>query len=59
MTTPPNTDALRAAAAKHLWMANRDWAQMAEEGGPLIVVEADGIRVTDSEGKSWIDVNGG
>jgi adenosylmethionine-8-amino-7-oxononanoate aminotransferase len=59
MTTPPNTEALRAAAAKHLWMANRDWAQMAEEGGPLIVVEADGIRVTDSDGKSWIDVNGG
>ncbi len=59
MTTPLNTEALRASAAKHLWMANRDWAQMAEEGGPLIIVEADGIRVTDSEGKSWIDVNGG
>ena len=59
MITLPNNEALRASAAKHLWMANRDWAQMAEEGGPLIVVESDGIRVTDSEGKSWIDVNGG
>ena len=59
MATALNNDALRTAAAKHLWMANRDWAQMAEEGGPLIVVEGDGIRVTDSEGNSWIDVNGG
>ena len=40
-------------------MANRDWTEMAEEGGPPIIVEGDGIRVTDSEGKSWIDVNGG
>ena len=59
MTNASKTEALRAAAAKHLWMANRDWAQMAEEGEPLIVVGGDGIRVTDSEGKSWIDVNGG
>ena len=40
-------------------MHSRDWVQMAEEGGPLVVVEGDGIRVTDSEGNSWIDVNGG
>jgi adenosylmethionine-8-amino-7-oxononanoate aminotransferase len=40
-------------------MHDRDWVQMAEEGGPLVVVEGDGIRVTDSDGKSWIDVNGG
>jgi len=59
MTTTSNNEAIRTAAAKHLWMANRDWAQMAEEGGPTIVVAGDGIRVTDSEGKSWIDVNGG
>jgi adenosylmethionine-8-amino-7-oxononanoate aminotransferase len=40
-------------------MHNNDWVQMAEEGGPPIIVEGKGIRVTDTEGKSWIDVNGG
>ncbi len=53
------TEALRRSALDHLWMHNRDWVQTAEEGGPEIMVEGKGIRVTDSEGKSWIDVNGG
>ena len=50
---------LRQAAQDHLWMHNRDWIETAEEGGPPIVVEGSGVRVTDAEGKSWIDVNGG
>ena len=54
-----DTEALRRSALDHLWMHNRDWVQAAEQGGPLIIVEGDGIRVTDSDGKSWIDVNGG
>ena len=54
-----DTEALRRSALDHLWMHNRDWVQTAEQGGPLIIVEGDGIRVTDSDGKSWIDVNGG
>jgi adenosylmethionine-8-amino-7-oxononanoate aminotransferase len=54
-----DTDSLRRSAFEHLWMHNRDWVQTAEEGGPTIIVEGDGIRVTDSEGKTWIDVNGG
>ena len=52
-------ETLRRSALDHLWMHNRDWVQMAEEGGPPIIVEGQGIRVTDSEGKKWIDVNGG
>ncbi|MCS5661819.1 MAG: aminotransferase class III-fold pyridoxal phosphate-dependent enzyme, partial [Dehalococcoidia bacterium] len=32
---------------------------MAEEGDPLIIVGGTGIKVTDSDQKSWIDVNGG
>ena len=50
---------LRASALNHLWMHNRDWVKTGEEGGPDIVVEAKGIEVTDIEGKTWIDVNGG
>ena len=53
------TDSLRQAALDHLWMANMDWIRMAEEGDPPIIVEGSGIRVTDSEGRTWIDVNGG
>ena len=59
MVTATDGDALRGLSHKHLWMHNRDWVQMAEEGDPLIIVEGKGIRVTDSEGKSWIDVNAG
>ena len=59
MTTTQETEALRRSALEHVWMHNRDWTQMAEEGGPTIIVEGKGVRVTDSDGKSWIDVNGG
>ena len=32
---------------------------MAEEGGPVIVAEASGLTVVDTEGRRWLDVNGG
>ena len=50
---------LRSSAVNHLWMHNRDWVKTGEEGGPDIVVEADGIEVTDIKGRTWVDVNGG
>ncbi len=53
------TEDLQKTAARHLWMANRDWTEMAETGGPTVAVEGKGLRVTDSDGNSWIDVNGG
>ena len=40
-------------------MPSRDWVKTEEEGGPRIAVEAEGIRFTDSDGKTWIDVRGG
>ena len=54
-----NTEELRRSAVDHLWMHNRDWVEMAEKGGPRIIVEGQGIRVTDSDGREWIDVLGG
>lgn len=54
-----DTDALRKASLKHNWMHFRDWRQMAEEGDPLIIVDGKGMEVIDSEGNSWLDVNGG
>ena len=54
-----DANALRRQSVQHLWMHNRDWIQMAEEGEPMIAVSGDGVRITDAEGRSWIDVNGG
>ena len=59
MRTATESEAIRQSSLKYLWMHNRDWTQMAEEGEPLVIVEGNGVRVTDSAGKSWIDVNGG
>ena len=54
-----DAQALKRAALDHLWMPSRDWVKTGEEGGPRIAVEAKGIRFTDSDGKTWIDVRGG
>ena len=59
MVTTTDYEALRQASLKYQWMHNRDWVQMAEEGEPQVMVEGKGVRVTDSEGRSYIDVNGG
>ncbi len=59
MAVLPETEALRQSSLRHLWMHNRDWVEMAEGGEPLIIVGGQGTRVTDSQGRSWIDVNGG
>lgn len=53
------SEELRRTSLRYLWMHNRDWTQMAEEGEPQIIETGQGVRVTDSEGRSWIDVNGG
>ena len=58
-TATSDPEALRQASLKYLWMHGRDWIQMAEEGEPRIIVEGHGVKVTDSGGKTWIDVNGG
>ena len=54
-----DTDTIQRTAAQHLWSAGRDWTQMAEEGGPEVIVGGHGVKVVDSTGKTWIDVNGG
>ncbi len=57
--TSASVGTAREAALKYLWMHNRSWAQTGEEGGPRIVTGGEGVRVEDSEGRTWIDVNGG
>ena len=59
MVATTDSDAIRQASLRYLWMHNRDWVQMAESGQPIVMVEGHGVKVTDSEGKTWIDVNGG
>lgn len=50
---------LRRSSLAHNWMHSRDWLQMAEEGDPIIIVEGKGLDVVDSDGNTWMDVNGG
>ena len=59
MVLASDYEALKKASLRYLWMHNRDWIQMAEKGDPTIIVGGEGIKVTDSSGKTWIDVNGG
>ena len=59
MVSVSDSEALRQASLKYLWMHNRDWVQMAEEGDPQVIVEGKGVKVVDSEGKTWLDVKGG
>ncbi len=59
MTQKLEIDDLRNKSTRHLWMHNRDWITMAEEGDPMIAVEGEGVRIIDAEGRSYIDVNGG
>lgn len=54
-----DTESVRSDSLKYLWMHNRDWTHMAEQGGPPVITQGKGVRVVDSEGKEWIDVNGG
>ena len=55
----PSTQELRDAANRHVWLDDHDWSRSEANGGPMIAAEGDGVRVTDSEGRSWIDASGG
>lgn len=52
-------DELKQAALDHLWMPFTQYEIQAADGGPMIIVEGEGIRVKDSNGKSYIDGIGG
>ena len=61
-TTRPNTvpspddiRGLQQAAIDHLFVGTRNAAQLAEDGGPMIVNDADGIYFTDSTGRQYVD----
>ena len=47
------------AAVDHLFVGTRNAAQLAEEGGPLMLTGSDGIYVDDIEGNRYIDGIGG
>jgi len=59
MVAQTTAEALRLSSTRYLWMHNRDWISMAEHGEPMIAVEGKGVRITDADGRSYIDVNGG
>lgn len=55
----PSTQELRDAANRHVWLDDHDWSKTEANGGPMIAAKGDGVRVMDSEGRSWIDASGG
>ncbi len=66
MTTTPDTTAdtapdtvaamdLRQAALDHLFVGMVNHAQLADEGGPLIIDRSEGIYIYDSDGKRYTD----
>ena len=55
MATERDAEDLRRSSLEHLWMSSGDWVTMAEEGGPTIVTDGNGIKFTDSEGNTKID----
>ena len=59
MTTATDSDSIRQATLRYLWMHNRDWVEMAEKGEPVVMVGGSGVKVVDSDGETWFDVNGG
>ena len=59
MVATLDSETIRQKSLQYLWMHNRDWSQMAEDGEPSIILGGKGVRVTDGDGRSWIDVNGG
>jgi len=46
---------LKEKALEHLWLYVHDYSEFAEEDGFKILVEADGIRVKDITGRTYID----
>ena len=40
-----DSETIRRKSLKYLWMHNRDWVQMAEDGEPSIIVGGKGVKV--------------
>lgn len=59
MVSNRSAQSIRDTSLQYQWLHNRDWTELAETGGPTVIVEGDGIRVKDIEGQTWIDVCGG
>ncbi|MFQ5933400.1 MAG: aspartate aminotransferase family protein, partial [Dehalococcoidia bacterium] len=51
--------ALKQTARDHLWIPFTQYNDLVESNGPMVIVEGDGVRVKDSDGKSYIDGIGG
>ena len=54
-----NVRELQDLALRHLWVPLREPSEMAEQGDPAIFVGGEGVRVTDIEGKTYIDARAG
>jgi len=51
----PDAAILRQHALDHVWIHNRPWDEVSAPGGLLIFAEGKGCRITDIDGKSYLD----
>ena len=59
MVSTSDARSIKDASLRYQWLHNKDWTELAEVGGPTVIMKGDGVRVTDSEGQTWIDACGG
>jgi adenosylmethionine-8-amino-7-oxononanoate aminotransferase len=52
---PFDTLTLKQKALDHLWMPYTQWTELKAQGGPTVMVEAEGVYIFDSEGKRYLD----
>jgi len=55
MSDQYHTQGLKIKAHRHLWMAYQPPAPFADQGGPPIIVAAEGTWMVDSQGKRYLD----
>lgn len=55
LSTNPNTEELRATALEHHLPPFTDHKQLASEGGPRIITNADGCYLWDANGRRYLD----
>ena len=53
--TPTNQDALKESGAEHLFMHASPYGALAHDAGKRVLVEGDGVWVTDIDGRRYID----
>ena len=53
--TPRDAARVKQAALDHLWFPMQQWDDLAQDGGPIVIVEGKGAKLRDIDGKWYYD----